>query len=96
LSAPSIDRLRPVGARPDHAERRRPLAMTIRQRQAGIHQQAAAFLHQAISHEARLRLLALPFAVEPTLGIGGRGMRVVRSFSSWDDLGFADVDYRAQ
>jgi hypothetical protein len=30
-------------------------------------------------HEAKLRLLAWPLAIEPGLGIGGRGVRVVRS-----------------
>jgi hypothetical protein len=69
------DRLRPVGARLDHVKRRYPLGMTVGQRQAGIDQQAVV-----VSHEAQLRLPALPFAVEPGLGIGGRGMRVVRSF----------------
>ena len=44
-----------------------------RRRPAGV-----AALHQAMSHEAEIGLLAFPPAKEPGIRIGGRGMRVVR------------------
>src|SRR4029077_6779599 len=54
--------------------------MPVRQRQAGVDQQAVAVLHQPMSDEAQLRLLAFTLAVEPGIGIGGRSMGVVRTF----------------
>jgi hypothetical protein len=70
--------VRPVGQGLDHVQGRHALSMSVGQRQAGIDQQAVAVFHQAVPHEAQLRLLALSLAVEPGIGIGGRGMRIVR------------------
>ena len=59
-------------------KRRHPLGMAVGRRQAGIDQEARAVLHQAVADEAELRLLARSLAVEPGIGIGRRGMRLVR------------------
>jgi hypothetical protein len=48
--------------------------MSVRQRQAGVDQQAVAVLHQPMPDEAQLRLLAFTLAVETSIGIGGRSM----------------------
>src|ERR1700749_243506 len=53
--------------------------MPVRQRQAGVDQQAVAVLHQPMPDEAQLRLLAFTLAIEPSIGIGGRTMGVVRA-----------------
>ncbi len=42
-----------------------------------IDDQAVAVLHQRLAHEAKLRLLARPLAVELRVGIGGGVMSVV-------------------
>ena len=68
----------PIGERLDHVQRRHPLGMPIGPRQACIDQQPRAVLHQAVTDEAELRLLARPLAVEPGVRIGGARMRLVR------------------
>ena len=73
------DRLRPIGARLDHVQRRNPFRMAVGPSQTGVDQKAVAVLHQRMPHEAELGLLARPLAVEPRLRIGGRGVRIVRS-----------------
>src|SRR6476661_7351940 len=57
-----------------------PLGVPASQCQAGIDQQAVAVLHQPMTDEAKLRLLAFALAVEPGIGIGGRSMAIVRAF----------------
>ena len=53
--------------------------MPVGRRQAGIDtRRPRAVLHQAVADEAELRLLARPLAIEPGIGIGGRGVRLVR------------------
>jgi hypothetical protein len=52
------DRSRSIGTRLDHVQRGHPFGMTVRQRQAGVDQQAVAVLHQPMPDEAQLRLLA--------------------------------------
>src|SRR6201997_5866707 len=53
--------------------------MPVRQRQAGVDQQAVTVLHQPMPDKAQLRLLAFTLAVEPGIRIGGRSMGVVRA-----------------
>lgn len=69
----------PFGTRLDHVQACHACRMAVGQRQAGVEQQAVAVLHQPMAHEAQRGLLAFPLAVEPGLGIGGRGMRVIRA-----------------
>lgn len=71
------DRMRPVGARLDHVQRRHPLGMPAGLGQAGIDQQAMAVFHQPVVHKAELGLLALGFTVKPGVRVGRRGMRLV-------------------
>ena len=71
------DRLRSIGARLDHVQRRDPLGVAVGWCQAGVDHQAVAVLHQGMAHEAELRFLAGPFAIERRLGIRGRGVRVI-------------------
>src|SRR5512144_1258825 len=52
----------------------------------GTDDQAVAVLHQRMAHEAKLRLLAAPLAVEPRIGVGGRGMRVVTALRAMEVL----------
>jgi hypothetical protein len=49
----------------------------VRQRQAGVDQQAVAVLHQPMPDEVQLRLLA---STQPGIDTGGRSMDVVRTF----------------
>lgn len=41
---------------------------------------AVTILHQGVTEESQLRLVALAFSVPPGIGIGGRGMNVVAAF----------------
>ena len=43
----------------------------------GIHNQAMAVLHQGVRHETELGLLAFALAVQPSIGVGRRGVGVV-------------------
>ena len=67
----------PIGARLDHVQCGDPLGMAVSLGQAGVDNEAVAVLHQRMSHEAELRLLARSLAIEPRLRIGRRGMRLV-------------------
>jgi hypothetical protein len=68
--------------------------MPVRQRQAGVDQQAMAVLHQPMSDEAQLRLLAFTLAVEPGIRIGGRSVGFVRAFLAMEVcLGIALAAY---
>ena len=60
-------------------QRGHAFGVPVRRHQTGVDQRAVAVLHQAMPDEAQLRLLAFPLAVEPDIGIGGRGMGVVRA-----------------
>src|SRR6201985_2410566 len=71
------NRLRPVGMRFNQGQRRQALGMA---RSAGRHRandQAVAVLHPRVAHENQPRLLAGSFAVETSVGVGGRDMRVI-------------------
>src|SRR3954469_6184600 len=46
----------------------------------GADDQALPVLHQRMPYETELCLLAPPLAVEPRVGVGGRGVRVVAAF----------------
>ena len=63
----------------DQGQGRHALGMPIRPGQTGPDQQARAVLHQSMSHEAQLGLLARALAIEPRVRIGGRGMGRVRA-----------------
>ena len=71
------DRPWPVGARLDHVQRRDPLGVAVGLGQAGVDHEPIAVLHQGMTHEAELGLLARSLAIEPRLRIGRRGVRLV-------------------
>jgi hypothetical protein len=50
--------------------------MAGRVRGDGADDQPVAVLHQRMSHVAEFRFLALTFAIQPRIGIGGRGVRL--------------------
>lgn len=58
----------------DHIGRRFPLGRAGGQRQPGVDEQAMAVFHQGMTQEAEFGLLALAFAIQPGLRVGGRGM----------------------
>jgi hypothetical protein len=71
-----------VGAEGDRREARscascNPLGTPVGLGYAGIDDETVAVLHQRVPREAQLGLLARPLAIEPRLGMGGRGVRVV-------------------
>src|SRR5436305_29800 len=61
----------------EHARGRLALGGSGGVRQLRIHHQAVAVLHQQVSHVAELRGLAGRFPEQPSVGIGGRGVRRV-------------------
>ena len=63
----------------DQGQRRHPLGMPVSPGQTGADQEARAVLHQGMAHEAQLRLLAGPLAIEPRVRVGGRRMGRVRA-----------------
>ena len=63
-----------------HAERRLALRRPGGMRQGGIDRQPIAVLHQHIPYEAQPALAAVRLAIKPCIGIGGRGMRLVRAY----------------
>jgi hypothetical protein len=54
-----------------------PLGTPVGLGYAGIDDETVAVLHQRVPHEAQLGRLARPLAIEPRLGMGGRGVPVV-------------------
>jgi hypothetical protein len=84
------DTARPVGAQFDHGKRSRSLGMTVSLCEAGIGHQAVAVLNQRMAHIAKLGLFAISLAVEASLGISHRGVRLVRALLAVEvDLGIA-------
>lgn len=61
-------------------KRRDAFGVSIRRRQASVDEETVPVLHQRVTDEAELRLLANTFAIEPRFGIGPRSMRLVRAF----------------
>ena len=70
----------------DHVQRRNPFGVAVGLGQAGVDDEAVAVLHQRVPHEAELGFLARPFAIEPRVRIGRRGVRLVGALlgSSWN------------
>src|SRR6185503_14958483 len=64
----------------DQLLRREPLGMPRGAGGDGADDQALPVLHQRMPYETELCLLAPPLAVEPRVGVGGRGVRVVAAF----------------
>ena len=61
----------------EHGKRRFPLRRPGGARKRGIDRKAVAVIHQDVAHEAQPALAAVGLAVEPRVGIGGRGMALV-------------------
>jgi hypothetical protein len=77
-AAVGSERDRADGRQPvEHRQRREPLGVAGGAGELGIDHQAVPVLHQHVPDEAELRLLAGTFAVQPGIGIGGRGVAVV-------------------
>jgi hypothetical protein len=55
-----------------HGERRQPLGRARRAGQCGIDGKPVAVLHQHVTDEAELALLAVAFAEQPRIAVGGR------------------------
>jgi hypothetical protein len=77
LSAPSVKRRRLL-RRSSMASAASGSAVRWR-KSAPLRRQARAVLHQHVAHEAQPALAAGRLAVEPCIGIGGRGMLLVRT-----------------
>src|SRR6187455_3748846 len=56
-----------------------PLSCPGGARENGIDCKPVAVLHQHVGHEAQPTLATVGLAIEPGIGIGGRGMRLVRA-----------------
>src|ERR1700722_20332625 len=77
LVAANGDALGVVRVRLDQVLRRQPLGMPRGAGRDRTDDQLIAVLHQCVAHEAELGLLAAPLLIEPGVGIGGRGMRLI-------------------
>src|ERR1700726_4007290 len=64
----------------DHVERGRALGRAVSLRQPGIDDKPIAVLHHQMPHVTELGLLAGTLSKQPSVGVGGRGMRVILGF----------------
>src|SRR4029450_7770715 len=78
LVGPELDAPAPRAA-VEHGKRRFPFRRPGGARKRGIERKAVAVLHQDVPHEAQPALAAVGLAVEPRVGIGGRGVALVRA-----------------
>lgn len=76
----------PVRARQvfDHFQGRMPLGRAIGLGKSAIDHQAVAVFHQGMPHEAQLRFLALAFAQQPAVRIGGGLMGLVLALLAFE------------
>lgn len=62
----------------DHVDRRIPLRSSRCFRHSRVHDKTVAVLHKGMPHVTELRFLSLALSVQSGVGIGGRGVRVIR------------------
>ena len=71
--------MRAVGVRLDQGDRGQPLGMARGAGRHGIDDQPIAVLHQRVAHEGEPGFLAAALPGQPCVGVGGRGVGVVRA-----------------
>jgi hypothetical protein len=64
----------------EQSKRRLALRRAVCVRGGRIDREPIAVLHQHLGHEAQTALATVRLAIEPGVGIGSRGMRLVRAF----------------
>jgi hypothetical protein len=79
----------------DHVERSHALCRAVGFRHPGIDDESVAILRHEMSHVAELRLFADRFAKQSSIGVGCRGMRIIRAFLATEvALGIASSAHR--